>query len=335
MQALLMTAVGTPDVLQLQEIADPQITGATQVKVKLHAAGVNPIDTKLRQNGLLSTQALPAILGCDGAGEVVAIGADVKNVKVGDKVWFCHGGLGLEPGCYAGYTVLDQRWVSAMPLTLSFAEAAAAPLVLITAWGALFDRGGLKAGQTVLIHAGAGGVGHVAIQLAKLHGARVITTVNDAKKAAFVQQLGADEVIYYQQQDFAVRTNALTDGKGADLVIDTVGAAVFKQSIAATAHFGRLITLLDPGQLDLSEARLRNLLIGFELMLTPMLRQLDPARARQIAMLKQCAAWIDQGKLQIHVSQRFGLAHAAEAHALIEAGHVTGKLVLDIEHLQR
>lgn len=332
MQAMLMTAIGAPDVLQLQNITEPTITQPTQVKVKLFAAGINPIDTKLRRGGLLSAQPLPAILGCDGAGEIVAIGAAVQGVSVGDAVWFFNGGLGLDAGCYAQYTVLDERWVAAMPKTLSYAEAAAGPLVLITAWGALFDRGGLTAGQTVLIHAGAGGVGHVAIQLAKQQGARVITTVSGAEKAAFVRSLGADEVIDYQQEDFAVRVNALTAGKGADLVIDTVGAEVFKQSIAATAHFGRLITLLDPGQLDLSEARLRNLLIGFELMLTPALRNLDTARMLQITMLNQCAKWIDQGKLRIHVSQIFPLAEAAAAHSLIEAGHVSGKLVLDITH---
>ncbi|MEQ1635789.1 MAG: zinc-dependent alcohol dehydrogenase family protein [Methylococcales bacterium] len=332
MQAILMTAVGAPDVLQLLETPEPEITQPTQVKVKLHAAGVNPIDTKLRQGGLLSAQTLPAILGCDGAGEVVAIGAKVTHHKVGDKVWFCHGGLGLEPGCYAQYNVLDQRWVTAMPESLSFTEAAAAPLVLITAWGALVDRGGLKTGQTVLIHAGAGGVGHVAIQIAKLLGARVITTVGSAEKAAFVRQLGADEIINYRQENFVVRVNELTGGQGAHLVLDTVGAEIFKRSINATAHFGRLITLLDPGQLDLSEARLRNLLIGFELMLTPMLRNLDAARVRQVKMLDQCAEWIDQGKLQIHISQKFLLSQAAEAHSLIEAGHVTGKLVLEIKH---
>ncbi|NOT85577.1 MAG: alcohol dehydrogenase catalytic domain-containing protein, partial [Methylococcaceae bacterium] len=166
MQAILMTAIGAPEVLQLQALPEPEITHPTQVKIKLQAAGVNPVDTKIRRGGLLSSQPLPAILGCDGAGEVVAIGAAVTQVKVGDKVWFCHGGLGLEPGCYAQFSVVDARWVAAMPKSLSFAEAAAAPLVLITAWGALVDRGGLKAGQTVLIHAGAGGVGNVAIQIA-------------------------------------------------------------------------------------------------------------------------------------------------------------------------
>ena len=274
MKAILMTAAGDSDVLMFQDIAEPEITQPTQIKVKLKAAGVNPVDTKIRRNGVFYDQALPAVLGCDGAGIVVETGSEASRFKVGDNVWFCHGGLGREQGNYAEYTVIDERWVSLSPKTYSFTEAAASPLVLITAWGALFDRGGLQAGQTVLIHAGAGGVGHVAIQLAKVKGAKVITTVSSVQKAEFVKSLGADEAIIYSQDGFADAVNELTGGKGADLVFDTVGAAVFKESIAVTAHFGRLITLLDPGELNLGEARMRNLLIGFELMLTPMLRDL-------------------------------------------------------------
>jgi NADPH2:quinone reductase len=328
MKAILMTAVGGPEVLSLQEIDEPQLTTPTEIKVKLHAAGVNPIDTKVRRNGLFFPNALPAVLGCDGAGEVVAVGTAVDRFQPGDKVWFCHGGLGREQGNYAEYTVLDQRWAALMPASLTFAEAAAAPLVLLTAWGALFDRGGLQAGQTVLIHAGAGGVGHVAIQLAKLKGARVITTVSSERKADFVKALGADDVIDYRRSDFADAVNQLTAGRGCDLVFDTVGPSVFAQSIPATAHFGRLVTILDPGALNWGEARMRNLLIGFELMLTPMLRDLHTARDKQVAMLNHCADFIDQGRLKIHLSEQMALKDAADAHKRIEDGHTQGKIVL-------
>ena len=330
MKAIVMTAVGAAEVLKCQDIAEPEITRATEVKIKVQAAGVNPVDTKVRRHGLLFEKALPAILGCDGAGVIVEIGADVSQFKVGDKVWYCHGGLGREPGSYAEYSVIEQRWLSLSPQSFSFVEAAAAPLVLITAWGALFERGGLQAGQTVLIHAGAGGVGHVAIQLAKLKGARVIVTVSSEQKADFVKGLGADDVINYKDTDFVAAVNELTLGQGADLVFDTVGAEVFKASIAATAHFGRLITLLDPGQQDLTEARLRNLLIGFELMLTPMLRDLPTARDQHVDILKQCALWIDQGLLKLHVSKVLPLESAIEAHQLIETGHTIGKIVLSL-----
>jgi NADPH2:quinone reductase len=169
----------------------------------LHAAGVNPVDTKIRRNGLFYADAsLPAVLGCDGCGEVVETGSAAGDFKAGDAIWFCNGGLGREQGNYAEYTIIDQRWTARKPESLSFVEAAAGPLVLITAWGALFDRGDLQAGQTVLVHAGAGGVGHVAVQLAKLHGARVIATVSSDAKAEFVKGLGADETIVYTREDF-------------------------------------------------------------------------------------------------------------------------------------
>lgn len=330
MKAILMTAVGESHVLVEQDINEPVLTTATEIKVKLHAAGVNPVDTKIRKGGLFYPNAtLPAVLGCDGAGEIVEIGSEVADFKIGDKVWFCNGGLGREQGNYAEFTVIDQRWASLMP-NVDFHIAAAAPLVLITAWNALFERGNLKTGETILIHAGAGGVGHVAIQLAKMVGAKVITTVSSNEKADFVKSLGADEIIFYNQTDVAAEVNRLTNHHGADFVFDTVGADVFKLSIPCTAHFGRIVTILDASNLDLSEARMRNLSIGFELMLTPMLRDLDSERDKHIALLKKCAEQINEGKLKIHVSQILPLSQAQTAHNLIEQGHTIGKIVLSI-----
>lgn len=325
-----MTEVGGPEVLHLQDMAEPEITNPAQVKIRLKAAGINPIDTKVRGNGLFYPDALPAVLGCDGAGTIVAVGDEATGFKPGDEVWFCNGGLGKDQGNYAEYTVIDNRWLALKPKTASFTEAAALPLVLITAWGALFERGGLQSGQTVLIHAGAGGVGHVAIQLAKQKGARVITTVSSEEKADFVRRLGADDVIFYRHEDLLERVNSLTEGRGADLVFDTVGPEAFKASIEATAHFGSIVTLLDPGAISLAEARMRNLKIGFELMLTPMLRGLDDARNKQVDILKRCAEWFDQGVLQVNVSHLLRLEQASEAHDLIGAGHMTGKIVLEI-----
>ncbi|MDD1606892.1 MAG: zinc-dependent alcohol dehydrogenase family protein [Methylococcaceae bacterium] len=330
MKSIVMTAIGEPEVLQFQDSQQPEITQPTEIKVKLIAAGVNPVDAKLRRHGVFYENALPAILGCDGAGEVIEIGNAVNRFVVGDKVWFCHGGLGGEQGNYAQYNVLDERWVSLTPQSYSYVEAAASPLVLITAWGALFERGGLRAEQTVLIHAGAGGVGHVAIQLAKLKGARVITTVSSEEKSEFVKSLGADETVIYNPHGFVDAVNNLTDGKGADLVFDTVSPAVFKESIAVTAHFGRLVTLLDPGELSLAEARMRNLLIGFELMLTPMLRNLPEERDKHIRILNQCAVYADKGQLKPHVSAFLPLEEAARAHRMIEERHTSGKIVLSI-----
>ncbi len=202
--------------------------------------------------------------------------------------------------------------------------------MLITAWEALFDRGGLQEGQTVLIHAGAGGVGHAAIQLAKIRGARVFTTVSTDEKADFVKALGADDVILYPRQDVVTAVADLTAGQGADLVLDTVGPQVFQASIPTVAHYGSLVTLLDPGQIDWAEARMRNLKIGFELMLTPMLRSLDAARDRHVEILKDCAELMDQSLLKIAVTRVFPLDEARQAHHSIEEGHVAGKLVLQM-----
>jgi NADPH2:quinone reductase len=330
MKAVLMTAAGAPEVLQLREVEEPRLGGDDQIKVRLCGAGINPIDTKLRGRGLLFPDALPHILGCDGAGEVVECGAAVRDLKPGDEVWFCHGGLGREPGNYCQYAVLPAAVARRKPAEITALHAAAGPLVLITAWEALFDRAHLQAGQSVLIHAGAGGVGHVAIQLAKSAGARVCTTVSGAAKAEFVRGLGADRAIDYTQEDFVAAATEWTDGRGADVVLDSVGGATFRHSLEATAHYGDVVTLLDPGtDVDWKEARNRNLRIGFELMLTPMLRDLPEARARHGEILDRCAGLINAGQLRLQLSEVLPLARAAEAHARIEAGHIQGKLVLD------
>ena len=327
MKAIVMAAPGGPEVLQYRDWPEPQITADHQIKVRLHGAGVNPVDTKIRSRGLLQGE-LPAILGCDGAGEVVEAGPAVTRFKPGDAVWLCHGGIGGAPGNYAEYTVLSEKRAEPKPKSLDFAPAAAAPLALITAWESLITQARLAAGQTVLIHAGTGGVGHLAIQLAKLHQARVITTVGSAEKADFARRLGADEVILYREEDFVARTLDLTDGKGADLIYDTVGPEVFRASIAATAHYGQLVTLLDPGPVDWKEARVRNLGVHFTLMLSPWLRQLDAHWDRQNAILRQCGEWIDAGRLRVEVGKTLPLAEAAEAHQLIGEGHARGKIVL-------
>ncbi len=330
MKAIVMTATGSPSVLEPREVAEPELRAATDLKVRVQAAGVNPIDTKVRRRGLFYPHACPAILGCDGAGIVVDKGEAVQRFELGDRVWFCNGGLGGDPGNYAEFTVLDQRWAGLMPEQLDFHEAAAAPLVLITAWGALYDRARLMPDHTVLIHAGAGGVGHVAIQLAKIHGARVLTTVSTPEKNALARSCGADLVIDYRDADFVNAVNDFTSGAGVDVVFDTVGPEVFKRSIDCTAHFGDLVTLLDPGDVPLQEARMRNLRIGFELMLTPMLRHLDRARDHHVEILDRCGAWMDEDRLHIHVSEVLPLEQAAAAHEVIESGHTAGKIVLAI-----
>lgn len=330
MKAIHMTGTGPAnEVLQLVETPEPEITTPTQIKVQLRAAGVNPIDTKLRGRGVFYADAYPAILGCDGAGIVTATGRDTKRFRPGDAVWFCHGGLGGAPGNYAEFTVLDESEAEAKPAALGFEEAAALPLVLITAWEALFDRARLVENQTVLVHAGAGGVGHVAIQLAKSAGARVATTVSTPEKQAVVQQLGADKIILYRDHDFVDAIMEWTGGHGVDVILDSLGGETFRKSLSAASVYGQVVTLLDPGNdVDWKEARNRNLGIYFTLMLTPMLQNLREARRHQGTILARCAALIADGKLKPLVSHVLPLEDAARAHQLIEAGHVQGKIVL-------
>jgi len=332
MKAVLMTKAGDPEVLQLTEIEAPQITHPSQVKVQIKAAGINPIDTKVRANALFFPDKLPAVLGCDGAGVVVAVGDKVDKFKQGDEVWFCHGGLGDIQGNYAEFTVINQDELMLKPTNLSFIEAAASPLVLITAWEALYDKAGLHKNQTVLIHAGAGGVGHVAIQLAKLAGAKVCTTVSSEEKEKFVRNLGADHVINYKQTDVVDAVMQWTENKGVDVILDTVGGEVFIQSINALSYSGSLVTLLDPGtDVVWKHARLMNHSISFELMLTPMLKDLPKARKHQMFILDRCKEYFETGHLKIHISHTLSLSKSIDAHNGIQSGSMTGKIVLDME----
>ncbi len=326
MKAVLMTAAGGPEVLQVADVPLPE-PGPGQVRVRLRAAGVNPVDAKIRAKAHFATTQ-PAIPGLDGAGVVDATGPGVTEWRPGDEVWFCNGGLGGEPGNYAEYTLVGTHIARRKPATLSFEEAAAAPLVLITAWEALYDRAALTEGQTVLIHGGAGGVGHIAVQLARLRGARVCATATGDAHRRFVQSLGANLVIDHQQEDFVQAVLDWTDGRGADVALDIIGGDVFQRTLEAMAHYGTVVTLLDPGTPAWKPARDRNLRIAFELMLTPMLAGLPEARAHQGEILDQCARWFDEGRLKIHVSRRLPLEQARQAHELIEQGHTQGKIVL-------
>jgi len=333
MQAILATAAGGTDVLQLKEVPLPELPSPHHVRVRLAAAGVNPVDTKLRAKPAYYPDKLPAILGCDGAGLVEKIGSAVSRFKVGDTVYFCNGGIGDEPGCYAEYTTVHEEYCAAKPANLSLQDSAALPLALIAAWEALVERADLQQGQTVLIHAAAGGVGHVARQLAHHLGARIAVTVGDGKKAGLAHGLGAEKIIRYRTQDFVQETLNWTEGKGADIVLDTVGGETFLRSLDAARVGGKVVSLLATplAAADVQKARLRNLSLCYELMLTPQVMHLHNERIRQRKILEQGAALVEQGKLGVLVSHRLPLAQAAEAHRLIEAGGMIGKIVLTME----
>lgn len=332
MKAILMTAPGGPDVLAAAEVPVPTLTNPSNVLVKLYAAGVNPIDTKVRKLNMYYPDKLPSILGCDGAGVVEAIGGAVTRVRPGDEVCFFNNGLGNEPGTYAEYTVVQENYLVLKPKNLSMLEAACIPLALITAWEALVERGGLQEGQTALIHAGAGGVGHIAIQFAHYFNAATATTVSSPQKAEFVQSLGAGLAIDYTRKYFVEAALDWTNGLGVNLVMDTVGGETFCKSFAATRMYGRVVTLLlticDFEHTNI--ARLRNLSIGFVQMTAPVYLSLHAARIAQTRILERGVKLFEQGILKVHIGLELPLEEAAGAHRLIEAGHTTGKIALRI-----
>ncbi len=210
-------------------------------------------------------------------------------------------------------------------------QAAALPLVTITAWEALYDRVQLNSGDKVLIHAGAGGVGHVAIQLAKFRQAEVATTVSSQAKAEFVKSLGADLVLNYRNPDWQETLLTWTGGMGVDLAFDTVGGATFSETFALVRPYGQVVTLLEPApETSWKLARRKNLTIAFTLMLTPELDDLKSAQVHQAQILQQAIDWVLSGQLKIAVGKTFPLGAAADAHQFLESGQGVGKIVLTI-----
>jgi len=333
MKAVMLTGAGGVDMLQLMEVSDPVLKEPQDVLVRLHASGLNPVDYKLRRKGGFYPNRLPLILGCDGAGVVQAIGAAVTKFKVGDEVFFFNGGMGGdEQGNYAELTVVHQDYLVAKPKSLSMVEAASVPLVWLTAWEALFERCSLQAGETILIHGGAGGVGYIAIQIAKHAGATVITTISSPEKAKFALSLGADHYINYIEEIFVDRVLDLTSGKGVDVVFDTVGGQVFANSFPAAKVYGHMVTLdeINFSKEEVKVAKLRNLTLSYELMLTPMHFKMHEARTRQTIMLETAARLIDDGQIKVVVNNIFALDEIAHAQQVVESGHSIGKTVIKI-----
>ncbi len=329
MQAVVMTQTGDAGVLRLSEAEKPKIAAPHDVLVRLHAAALNPVDYKVRQSGGFGDH---RILGCDGAGTVEAIGESVTRFKQGDAVYFVNGGYGTAQGTYAQYTAIDERYLAHKPESLDFNAAAAVPLVLITAWEALYDRAQIRSNQTVLIQAGAGGVGHVAVQLAALAGARVAATVSNEAKAQIARSLGAMQTIDYRTEDVKKAVLAWTDGRGADVVFDTVGGATFDASIELLGYYGTLVSCVArqwPGN-DPSAAMQRNLRIAWTWMPAPQVFGLHEARVHQTEILERGARLIDDGKLRVIVGATYPLERAADAQRALESGAVTGKCVLTI-----
>ncbi len=333
MKAVMLSAAGGTDMFQLTEVPDPVLDDPQHVLVRLYAAGLNPVDYKLRRVGGFYPDRLPLILGCDGAGVVEAIGEAVTKFKAGDEVFFFNGGMGGDDqGNYAELTSIHQDYLAAKPKSLSMVEAASVPLVWLTAWEALFDRYSLQAGESILIHGGAGGVGYIAIQIAKYAGATVFTTISSPEKAEFAKSLGADHCINYKEENFVEAVLNLSAGKGVDVVFDVVGGQVFADSFPATKIYGHVVTLdeINFSKDEVKAAKLRNLSLSYELMLTPMHFKMHAARVRQTDMLNEAARLIDARQIKVFVSNVFSLEEVDQAHNIVEGGHSTGKTVIKI-----
>jgi NADPH2:quinone reductase len=327
-----MTAVGGPEVLELAELPEPELTGDHDVLVGMRAAGINPVDYKLRAQGTIGGS-LPAILGWDGAGVVERIGPAVSRVRPGDEVYFCAGGFGPTPGTYREVAVVDERYVARKPKRLSFVEASAAPLVTITAWEALRERARLAERQTVLVQGGAGGVGHMSVQIARLAGARVATTVRPGPKAQLASSLGAELCIDYRNENVGERLRAWTGTDGADVVHDTVGGATFTACFSLARPYGDVVSNVESAWEDeaIAAMQTRNLRVSFTWMPAPSVFGWPEHRERQRAILEQAAAHFDAGDLRVQVGATFALERAADAHRALEAGEVVGKAVLTMQ----
>ena len=324
MRAIVLREHGGPEVLRSEELPRPT-PGRHQLLVQVHATSVNPVDAKVRRGGG-APRAFPLVLGFDASGIVTACGPEVDGWNEGDTVYGCPNLFG--PGANADYVLLDARAAAQKPSTIDHATSACLPLVGLTAWEALHDRAKIQAGQTVLIHAGAGGVGHVAIQLARLHGCRVITTAGRDESIAFCRDvLGADEIIDYRDSDFVARCQELTRGRGVEVVFDTVGDETFRRSIDCLAPGGQIVTILAATPGDRAPLLLyRSITVHYEFMGARVANELHPGHQGKI--LTSIARLVDRGLLRVHVGARFPLEDVAEAHRQIETHRTIGKLAV-------
>ena len=325
MRALVLETYGAP--FRLTEVARP-VAGPGQVLVRIIASGVNPLDTKIRAgNAAHARHPLPAILGIDLAGVVAAVGPGVTAFKPGDEVYGMTGGVGGRQGSLAEYAAVEADLLAPKPANLTMREAAALPLVTITAWEGLVDRAGVRAGQTVLVQGGAGGVGHVAVQIARAFGATVWAT-DTAEKAAVIARLGATP-IDHQATPVEAYVAAHTGGRGFDLVYDTAGGPVLDASFAAVRRFGHVVSCLGWGTHALAPLSFRAGTYSGVFTLLPMLTGEGMAHHGEI--LRQAAALVEDGKLvPLLDPRRFSLEQAGEAHAAIETRQAAGKLVVDV-----
>lgn len=332
MKAQVIKQFGDPSVFELVDVSKP-ILKPGHVLIKVAATSVNQIDCKIRSGAVpLLSPEFPAILNSDVAGVVDSVALDVKNFKVGDEVYGCAGGLGGTPGALAEFMLADSRLLAKKPTTLSMVEAAALPLVTITAWEALFKKANLTADKNILIHGGVGGVGHIAVQLAKSCGAKVYTTVLKNEDIALAKSFGADEVVNAKEEDVEKYVARLTRGRGFDIVFDTVGGGNLDRSFCAAAMNGCVVTTVARSTHDLTPMHNKALSLHVVFMLLPIVTGIG--REEQGGILSKITELANLGKLKPLIDPHpFTLEQISDAHRLLESGKARGKIVLSISTL--
>jgi NADPH:quinone reductase-like Zn-dependent oxidoreductase len=327
MKALVLENYNTP--FELKEIPNP-VAGPGQVLVKVHASGVNPLDLKIMAGQAAHAQTrLPAILGIDLAGEVVAVGNGVTRFKPGDGVYGMTGGIAGVPGSLAEFAAVDADLLAIKPQSLSMREVAALPLIVITAWEAIIDKANIQPGQTILVHGGAGGVGHIAVQLAKAKGANVYATVRPESEA-LILKYGATP-IDYTSLSTEEYVHLHTQDQGFDIILDTVGGLVLDASFkAAKRYTGHVVSILGWGAHSLAPLSFRSATYSGVFTLYPLIS--GQGRAHHGEILKAATALIDEGRITPLVHGRtFTLAQIADAYRSVQQGKTNGKIVVTVE----
>lgn len=326
MKALVLKAFNTP--YELQELNKP-IAGKGQVLVKIKASAINPLDLKIKSGQAAHAQIqLPAILGVDLAGIVEAVGEGVTQFKPGDEVYGMAGGVSHLPGSLSEYAAVDADLLAIKPVNLSFKEAASLPLAFITAWEGLADRANISPDKTVLIHGGAGGVGHIAVQIAVAKGAKVYSTV-DPDKNQIIEQYGAVP-IDYKNLSAETYVDLYTDGDGFDIILDTVGGSVLDDSFKASKRYtGHVLSMLGWGTHSLAPLSFRGATYSGIFTLYPLLSGKN--RAHHGAVLQEATKLAEAGKLKPLVdSQHYTLNTVSNAYEAMEQRTNTGKVVISI-----
>lgn len=327
--AMVATEKGGPGVLKRAQVDLAWPRGPLDVLVELKAAALNPADIFFRQLGGYVAGPEPFVLGHDGMGIVKEIGPAVTLVRPGDRVCFCNGGIGGALGTYAEAAVVPEWQLARVPDAVDDPTAAALPLVAITCWESLYERAAVQPGEFVLIHGGAGGTGHVAVQLAALRGARVAATVSSPAKARIATDFGAELPINYREMNFA--DEVLGWSGGLQVAFDNAGAEVMQSTYRAMAPYGRVVTLMGVAADDAElNAYNLNLTLHNVMMLTPMWKGLTERLKAQAAIVSKALQLVADGKLKILLSDSFALADADKAHAHLESGQAVGKVTLRI-----